>query len=401
MTALHHTLIASLLLALAGAAPAQTTTQPAPPKVRKFPHRQVDLTARQITLDATVVLREGQLELLVCKAKSKEHESLLATQAQAAHLHAGLLALGLTAGKAAKYYESPVDGKGMMLPPRGARLNVQLRWKDANGVVQTADPTAWLSTTGNQQNAAMPRHWIFVGSDMLSDGTYWADSDGDVISIANFAAAVIDVPFESSDKNAQLTYQANTAAIPPLTTPVQIVITAVAGEEKAADARATVHINRFGAAQVSGREVPLDSLAQWARKLANDHARCQVVLRCDPYTTAHDIAMVRREIEVGRIFDILVEHPILNAGMLPRTTAQETQTLKNWQDKFAQAQRSVIDPVEESGKTLEQLDQEIRFTRAQLDLLTRYAHQLRQARSEYIATTQPAGAAAPAGASDK
>ncbi|MCE5326500.1 MAG: YdjY domain-containing protein [Planctomycetaceae bacterium] len=395
----HWTLAILSLTALAGAGLGDPAPASAPAsKVLKFPHLQVDLAARKITLDATVVLREGQLELLVCKAKTKEYESLLATEAQGAHLHAALLALGLTAGKPAKYYESPVDGKGVMLPPRGARLNVQLRWKDAQGNVQTADPTAWLAPVGNQKNVTLPKHWIFVGSDILSDGTYWADSDGDIISVANFAAAVIDVPFESSDKNSQLNYQANTAAIPPLKTPVQIIITPLPGQDKADDARAVIQITRLGAALVSGREVPLDSLAQWARKLVNDHARCQVILRCDPYTTAHDVAMIRRELEVGRVVDIQVEHPILNAGMLPRTAGEETQALKDWQEKFAQAQNSVIDPVEQSGKTLQQLDQEIRFTRSHLDLLTSYARQLREAQAKYVASTQPA---VPAGAAGK
>jgi hypothetical protein len=54
---------------------------------------------------------------------------------------------------------------------------------------------------------------------------YMADSSGELICVSNFPTATLDVPIESSDSDAALMFEAFTEHIPPLGTPVTMVLT--------------------------------------------------------------------------------------------------------------------------------------------------------------------------------
>ncbi len=399
---IKHTLIASLLVALAvsqssgqgrsattGPASRRDATGGRQRRILKFKHMQVDLDRREIILDAKVCLRQGSLELLICKVGSKEHESILHTDAAAAHLHAALLALGLAPGKPAEWV---VGGQPRLLPPRGAGLKLTLRWKDKKGEIHEVDPSKWLAPADADAKATLPKTWIFVGSDMLSDGRYWADADGDVVSLANFASAVIDVPFESSSNNAILSFKPNTAAIPPLKTPVEVIITSLPGARNAPHARAVLYIGRNGDMRLGPRPIDPSELEKWARQYVARHAKGRVVVRATPRAIAHDIATVKRELEMGQVSDIRVEHLMSNDVLLPRTGARAARVLREWKNKFAKSQELLLDPAEEATETLKQVEVEILRTKRRQALLAGYAKELSAALSRYRATTRPAGA---------
>lgn len=396
-----RTLIASLLVALAGSHASgqgpSATTKPSSPRgaagdrrgrILKFKHMQVDLDRREITLDANVCLREGGLELLICKAGSKEHESILRTNAAASHLHAALLAMGLAPGKPAEW---STGEQPRLIPPRGATLKLTLRWKDKKGKVRQADPSSWLAPADAAAAAALPKTWVFVGSDVLSSGQYWADMDGDVVSVANFESAVIDVPFESSSKNAILSFKANTAAIPPLKTPVEVIIAPLPGGKNAPHARATLYLDRTGALRLGPRAIQLSELEKWAQQYVARHAKGRVIIRALPKAVAHDIATVKRELQMGHVPDIRVEHLMSRNVLLPRTDAQVTQALRQWKKKFATGQELLIDPAEKATETLKQIEIEMLRTKRRQALLARYAQELSTALGRYRATTKPAG----------
>lgn len=358
-------------------------------RILKFKHMRVDLDRREIVLDAKVCLREGTLELLICKAGSKEHESILHTDAAAAHLHAALLALGLAPGKPAEW---SAGEQPRPIPPRGAALKLTLRWKDKKGKLRQADPSTWLAPADTAVKAALPKTWVFVGSDTLSNGRYWADVDGDVVSLANFESAVIDVPFESSNKNAILSFKANTTAIPSLKTPVEVIIVPLPGGKNAPHARATLYLDRTGALRLGPRTVDLSELEKWARQYMADHAKGRVLIRAVPKAIAHDIATVKRELVMGGVTDIRVEHLMSRNVLLPRTDAQVTQALRQWKNKFAAGQRLLIDPAEEATETLRQIEAEMLRVKRRQALLARYAQELSTALGRYLASTRPAGA---------
>jgi hypothetical protein len=53
-----------------------------------------------------------------------------------------------------------------------------------------------------------------------------------VICISNFDSAMLDVPFLSTKDNDDLFFQANTESIPPLETPVTVILEPVRAKKK-------------------------------------------------------------------------------------------------------------------------------------------------------------------------
>jgi hypothetical protein len=111
------------------------------------------------------------------------------------------------------------------VPARGTEIEVTVRWKNAEGEVQTARAQDWIQNT--ETNKAMTEHWVFGGSGFWVEPTgekmYQAES-GDFICVANFGTAMLDVPVESSQANNMLMYRAFTERIPPLETPVTLIL---------------------------------------------------------------------------------------------------------------------------------------------------------------------------------
>jgi hypothetical protein len=300
--------------------------------------------------------------------------------------------MGLAPGKPAEW---STGEQPRLIPPRGAALKLTLRWKDKKGKVRQADPSSWLTPAdapaAAPAAAILPKTWIFVGSDMLTSGKYWADLDGDVVSVANFESAVIDVPFESSSTNAILSFKANTTAIPPLKTPVEVIITPLPGGKNAPHARAILYLDRTGALRLGPRAIQLSELEKWAQQYVARHAKGRVIIRALPKALAHDIATVKRELLMGRVPDIRVEHLMSRNVLLPRTNAQVIQALRQWEKKFAASQELLMDPAEQATETLKQIEAEMLRTKRRQALLTGYAKELSTALGRYRATTRPTG----------
>ena len=266
---------------------------------------KIDAKDRRITVHASVCLTQGILELLLCKAKSKEYESLLSTAAAPSDVHAALLALGLVPGVPAHNVVIPDVETPITLPPMGAELTVRLRWTDKkSGAVKEVAAGDWLEWSKMQKNLAAPKTWVFVGSEITSAGTYGADEDGNIISVSNFVDSVMDVPFESTRKERVVAYRAKTAAIPPVGTAVDVIIEAVANAEHAAHARLTLDVDRTGCVSLNGREIPAEGLMNWAQKFTDDHSKGQVTLRVDGRALAADIPRIQQELRLGGVFDV-------------------------------------------------------------------------------------------------
>jgi hypothetical protein len=75
----------------------------------------------------------------------------------------------------------------------------------------------------------MEYDWVFAGSKLFdspepNQPPIYAANDGDVICISNFDTALLDLPVQLSDNNDELNYEAWTDRIPPLGTPVQLIL---------------------------------------------------------------------------------------------------------------------------------------------------------------------------------
>ena len=175
-----------------------------------------------------ICLREGQLEQLVTRKNTKEHEAIIAVDADARKIHealnlagavegnAGALRADLSAGhRADDQGEHSVRGQGPARHRAGSVVGQEYR-------------------TGKPLDV----DWVFAGSGLVDNPldpdhpkTYLAN-DGDVICVSNFDTAMLDLPVESSKNNDDLLFEAWTDRIPPLDTNVVVILEPVPTPKK-------------------------------------------------------------------------------------------------------------------------------------------------------------------------
>ncbi len=183
---------------------------------------------RRVWVQAEVCLREGELEQLLTRKRTKQHESVLAADIDASVLHSALEIARAEAG-------SPVKFQPKFEAPRGTTIKVTLQWEE-KGQTKQIDAKQWLRSRKTKKT--LDRDWVFAGSVLYKDPQdptkkpYYAANDGDVICIANFEAAMMDVPFESTKENDELHFEANTEIIPALETRVWVILEAVRPAKK-------------------------------------------------------------------------------------------------------------------------------------------------------------------------
>jgi len=179
---------------------------------------------KSVVLLGRVVLREGFLELLACRVGSKEHESVLSVRVKPQLVHAALLATNARQGR-------PVQFTPTFIPASGDRIDITLRWKDETGQQHEATAQDWVWDMSSPEHAKKPMttHWVFSGSRMYQDAEgnnrYVADETGELFGLSNFVGSILDVPIESSADNTKLQFGCFTERIPPLDTPVTIIVT--------------------------------------------------------------------------------------------------------------------------------------------------------------------------------
>ncbi|MFW6124817.1 MAG: YdjY domain-containing protein, partial [Pirellulales bacterium] len=183
----------------------------------------VDAKSKRLVLMGRVVLRNAPLELFACLRNSKEHESVVAIDAfaqKAYVIHAGLLAVGAEPG-------SPVQWQPSYQPPSGTEIDVEVRYHDQQGKTQSVPAQQWI--IDHQTGETMQQPWVFAGSGFWTDERtgerHYRAAGGDIICVSNFATAILDVPIQSSQSNQALMFRAHEEAIPPLGTPVTLVLT--------------------------------------------------------------------------------------------------------------------------------------------------------------------------------
>lgn len=209
--------------------PAQTEPAPAVPKpmlegdgkIRLSPDYPVwlDRKNKQVLVEGEVCLQQGSLEMLVTLAGGKTHESVVACKVKAFIVHAALLALGAKPGQ-------PVQFAPTFKPAQGTEIEVRFRWTDATGKVHEIAGQDWVRHARTRR--AMKDPFVFGGSGFLVDETtgervYQAEQ-GDFICVSNFPTAMLDVPVPSPQDAADLVYEAFTERIPPIRTPVMVIL---------------------------------------------------------------------------------------------------------------------------------------------------------------------------------
>ena len=180
----------------------------------------IDKARKRVVMIGKVCLREGQLEMFACPEGTKEHESVLSVPVAAERVHAALLLMGAEPG-------TPVEFAPEYKPATGSEIDISLYWTDESDKRRSAWAQEWVRDA--RTGKALRHPWVFVGS------RFWRDEQtgkelylanmGELICVSNFPNAMLDLPIESSDKAGQLLFTPYTERIPPLDTPVTIVLT--------------------------------------------------------------------------------------------------------------------------------------------------------------------------------
>jgi hypothetical protein len=240
-------------------------------------------------LKAKVVFRDGLLEMLCCLKQTKEHESILSVDAKAYVIHTGLLALGAQPGKPVQFdpeFQPPTGQKidiflqwtdqqgklhrdtaqswvrhairrfyvvkmeslpeGLVLPEKSElrfdKKHQELTWY---GPMSDRQRDEFLKLSGNKafrqavqsffedsQPREMKADWVFAGSGVYVDEKtgekFYQAEGGDLICVANFPTAMIDVAMQSSATGEEsLLFEAYTERLPPEGTDVLIELVPV------------------------------------------------------------------------------------------------------------------------------------------------------------------------------
>jgi hypothetical protein len=179
----------------------------------------VDPKEKTVIVDGQVSLREGMLEMFACTRNTKEHESVVSANTKAYIVHAALLGLGAEPGHPAQWVP---DYK----PPAGTEIEITVYWLDEKGKEQTTRAQEWVKDI--RTGKAMTHPWVFAGSRFWTDEEtgkkYYQAEGGDFICVSNFSTAMLDIPIESSQSNAELGFEAFAERIPPLGAPVRLIL---------------------------------------------------------------------------------------------------------------------------------------------------------------------------------
>jgi hypothetical protein len=220
-------LLAALLAGVrseAGDPPGATAEPKKAPEVKKVAvGKNVTLLIqgdkRSVQIDSQVCLRDGPLEQLLTRKGAKEHEAILAADIDARDVHKAMLLTGAEPGK-------PVQYQPKFKAPTGPVVKVFVQWEE-KGKVRTEPARKWIMNGMTKKE--LDSDWVFAGSRFVKNfeegkPDYYLANDGDVICVANFESALLDLPFNSSKADAERSFVAFTERIPPKETKVTLLL---------------------------------------------------------------------------------------------------------------------------------------------------------------------------------
>jgi len=161
----------------------------------------IDAENKHVDVVASVSLRRGDfLEMFVCTRDTREHESILVTDATPSTMHLGLLLLGLEPGKPLSYdmkFDPP-----KLVPATGPKVDVYIVIK-VDQIEREIPANRWVMDTKTEK-MKKGNTWIFAGSqfaEFQGKQIYQADVNGSAISLVNFGDDLLTLPHTMTDAN--------------------------------------------------------------------------------------------------------------------------------------------------------------------------------------------------------
>jgi len=165
------------------------------------------------------------LEAIVCTKDTKEHESLVVTQARPSHIHAALLLAGHVPGAPGSFDWTGETMKPVQ--PKGDEVEVRLIAPGAD-----SDPRTWIMNARTQitlRETLQRSHFVFAGSlERTKQGVtmYDADHSGTLIGLSTFGTETIAFSqlLNPDSGIEEPVWIADRRQVPKLGTPVRIEI---------------------------------------------------------------------------------------------------------------------------------------------------------------------------------
>ncbi len=218
----------------------------------------LDWDDRAVRVSATVVLREGPLELFACSPQTREHESILAVQGRPLHLFQAMGLIGLESGSPPSYIEK----RDQWQQAHGEPLDLHVEYRDG-GKMRTVKPSEW---TIEKKTGKPPEklEWVFAGSVVREKGHFGADSDGTVVCVVDFDSALIALSTRHSADDAELWLAANPETIPPLGTACTLII------RSAYHPKLEIDISDDGRLRFAGEEISVEQIGRMLTENRDD-----------------------------------------------------------------------------------------------------------------------------------
>ena len=181
---------------------------------------------KRVLVATEVCLREGLLEVFLCKKNTKEHESILRVDLGAQFIHTALVAAGAKVGKPVQFIDD--KGEPNYKPASGQQIRVTVNYT-LDGKPQSHTAQEWI--LDKKTKKPMAHQWVFAGSRFVknpdappTEPVYYTANNGEVICLSNFVDSMLDLPVEISREEADLNFDALTAKIPPLGSQVWVIL---------------------------------------------------------------------------------------------------------------------------------------------------------------------------------
>ena len=240
-------------------------SRPAGP-VKFQPGIRIDWNAREVLVDGQVILREGPIELFACSPRTREHESIVLVSARPLHIFQAMGLIGLTPG-----HPPRVDiEREIFEGARGEPVEVLVRYA-LDGKSREEPIEHWMQRADG--SPLEPQDWVFAGGLTNEEGHYVTDHEGTVVAVVDFATSLVALPQRHSDRNDELWLAPATKNIPPLKTPVTLVLR---------PGPLRIALDAQGRIRVGGRTLLLADLARLLRQSVDDDPARKIELIVDP-----------------------------------------------------------------------------------------------------------------------
>ncbi|NOX58804.1 MAG: hypothetical protein GXP29_08100 [Planctomycetes bacterium] len=177
----------------------------------------IDWSVPQVEITARVAQTDRPVELLICSEKTKEHESVLVTNARPKKIFEALGLIGAAAGKPGSF--DPTSGK--ITPASGQALTIDVSFEQDGKTVRKGAHDLMVESKTKKPIGSLP--WVFCGSSTL-DGRFAADVDGTIACVVDFSTALIGLADSHTSSDSELWLLADKNRVPKQGTPCTVII---------------------------------------------------------------------------------------------------------------------------------------------------------------------------------